>query len=42
VDLVRDDAGGFCVLELELVEPSLFLAYAEPSAAERFATVLAR
>ena len=42
VDLVRDDTGGFCVLELELVEPSLFLAYAEPSAAERFATVLAR
>ena len=42
VDLVRDDTGGFCVLELELVEPSLFLAYAEPSAVERFATVLAR
>ena len=42
VDLVRDDTGGFCVLELELVEPSLFLAYAEPAAAERFATVLAR
>jgi hypothetical protein len=42
VDLVRDDAGGFCVLELELVEPSLFLAYAEPAAVERFATVLAR
>ena len=42
VDLVRDDTGGFCVLELELVEPSLFLAYAEPAAAERFATALAR
>ena len=42
VDLVRDDSGGFCVLELELVEPSLFLAYAEPAAAERFAAVLAR
>jgi len=41
VDLVRDDTGGFCVLELELVEPSLFLAYAEPAAAERFAAVLA-
>ena len=41
VDLVRDDSGGFCVLELELVEPSLFLAYAEPAAAERFAAVLA-
>jgi len=41
VDLVRDDAGGFCVLELELVEPSLFLAHAEPAAAERFAAVLA-
>jgi glutathione synthase/RimK-type ligase-like ATP-grasp enzyme len=42
VDLVRDDTGGFCVLELELVEPSLFLAYAEPAATERFAAVLAR
>ena len=41
VDLVRDDTGGFCVLEVELVEPSLFLAYAEPAAAERFAAVLA-
>jgi glutathione synthase/RimK-type ligase-like ATP-grasp enzyme len=40
-DLVRDDTGGFCVLEVELVEPSLFLAYAEPAAAERFAAVLA-
>ncbi len=42
VDLVRDDTGGFCVLEVELAEPSLFLAYAEPAAVERFATVLAR
>ncbi len=41
VDLVRDDTGGFCVLELELVEPSLFLAYADPAAAERFAAALA-
>ena len=31
VDLVRDDAGQFCVLELELIEPSLFLRYADPS-----------
>lgn len=41
VDLVRDDSGGFCVLEVELVEPSLFLAYAEPAAADRFAAALA-
>jgi len=42
VDLVRDDAGQFCVLELELVEPSLFLPYADPAAAERFVAALVR
>jgi len=42
VDLVRDDAGQFCVLELELVEPSLFLPYADPVAAERFVAALVR
>ncbi|MGL4178803.1 MAG: hypothetical protein ACRCSN_22330, partial [Dermatophilaceae bacterium] len=32
VDLVRDDDGRPCVLELELVEPSLFLAQGGPAA----------
>ncbi|MGL5912472.1 MAG: hypothetical protein ACRCZP_20865, partial [Phycicoccus sp.] len=32
VDLVRDDDGRPCVLELELVEPSLFLAEGGPAA----------
>ena len=40
VDLVRDDAGRFCVLEVELIEPSLFLPYAGVAVAERFAAVL--
>ena len=40
VDLVRDDAGQFCVLEVELVEPSLFLPYTDSAAAERLAAVL--
>lgn len=41
VDLVRDDIGVCKLLELELVEPSLFLAMHEP-AAERFADILSR
>jgi glutathione synthase/RimK-type ligase-like ATP-grasp enzyme len=40
VDLVRDDAGKPCVIEFELVEPSLFLSL-HPPAAERFASALA-
>jgi len=40
VDLVRDDRGEFCVLEVELIEPSLFLPYADPAAAQRLAAVL--
>jgi hypothetical protein len=40
VDLVRDDAGHHVVLEVELVEPSLFLPWADPGAAERLAAVL--
>jgi len=40
VDLVRDDAGQFCVLEVELIEPSLFLAYADSAAADRFVAAL--
>jgi hypothetical protein len=35
VDLVRDNAGEICVLELELVEPSLFLPQARPEALDR-------
>ena len=35
VDLVNDDDANPCVLEVELIEPSLFLPYAEPVAIER-------
>ncbi len=42
VDLVRDDAGRYCVLEVELIEPSLFLFCADPGAAEKFANALIR
>lgn len=41
VDLVRDDDGQFRVLELELVEPSLFLPQAAPDAVARMVTALA-
>ena len=40
VDLVPDDAGRPVVLELELVEPSLFLAFS-PGAADRVAAAIA-
>lgn len=40
IDLVRADDGGHVVLEVELVEPSLFLPYADPGAADRLAAVL--
>ena len=36
VDLIRDEAGRPCILELELTEPSLYLPH-EPGSAERFA-----
>jgi glutathione synthase/RimK-type ligase-like ATP-grasp enzyme len=36
VDLIRDEAGRPCVLELELTEPSLYLMY-EPGSAQRLA-----
>jgi hypothetical protein len=36
VDVVRDDEGKLCLMELELVEPSLWLVYS-PVAVERFA-----
>lgn len=39
VDMIRDDRGEPLVLELELTEPSLFLAHA-PGAAERYAAIL--
>jgi len=39
IDLIRDDGGAPVVLELELTEPSLFLAHAE-GAADRFAAQL--
>lgn len=41
VDLIRDDDGAPCLLELELTEPSLFLSYAAGSA-ERFTQALTR
>lgn len=41
VDVVRDDAGGLQLMELELIEPSLFLPQA-PAAAGRLAAALAR
>jgi O-ureido-D-serine cyclo-ligase len=39
VDLIRGDDAAPCVLELELIEPSLFLKQA-PGAAERFAAAI--
>jgi glutathione synthase/RimK-type ligase-like ATP-grasp enzyme len=39
VDLIHDDRGEPCLLELELAEPSLFFAHAEGSA-ERFADAI--
>ena len=42
VDLVRDAAGRPCVLELELTEPSLYLAYEPPAAARFVGAVLSR
>jgi glutathione synthase/RimK-type ligase-like ATP-grasp enzyme len=41
VDLIRDDAGAPCLLELEMTEPSLFFLHAAGSA-ERFAEVVMR
>ncbi|SOD63217.1 hypothetical protein SAMN06297387_109160 [Streptomyces zhaozhouensis] len=42
VDLVRDDAGAFRVLELELNEPSLFLPQGGADAVERLVAALLR
>jgi len=41
VDLARDDAGRPLIMELELVEPSLYFAH-DPGSAARFAAGLAR
>lgn len=41
IDLVRDDAGQFCVMEVELVEPSLFLREGGPAATDRLVAALA-
>jgi len=41
VDLIRDRGGAPLLLELELIEPSLFFAYA-PAAAARFAECVRR
>ena len=40
VDLVRDDQNNFCVLELELIEPSLFLCYADAKCTQSFVEAL--
>ncbi len=41
VDLVRDLEGRLCTIELEVIEPSLYLEHAPPEATERFADLLA-
>ncbi|MGI5129222.1 ATP-grasp domain-containing protein [Pseudonocardia sp. CA-107938] len=40
IDLVRTAAGGYAVLEVELIEPSLFLPQADAGAADRLAAAL--
>ncbi len=40
VDLVLDNQDNFCVLELELIEPSLFLHYADAKCTKSFVEVL--
>ncbi|MBS0421456.1 MAG: hypothetical protein JSR66_27355 [Proteobacteria bacterium] len=41
VDVIRDDSGAPCILELEVAEPSLFFAHADGSA-ERFSAAVLR
>jgi glutathione synthase/RimK-type ligase-like ATP-grasp enzyme len=41
IDLIRDDSGAPCVLELEMAEPSLFFVHAAGSA-EKFAAAVQR
>jgi O-ureido-D-serine cyclo-ligase len=40
IDLIRDEKGAPCLLELELTEPSLFFAHAAESADKFTAAVL--
>ena len=40
VDLVLDNQGNDCVLELELIEPSLFLYYADAKCTQTFVEAL--
>ena len=42
VDMVRDEAGGFCLMEVELIEPSLFLDHASDGGAAFAASVTGR
>ena len=39
VDMVRDDTGSFRLMELEVIEPSLFLQFAEDAGAAFAASV---
>lgn len=41
VDLARDDSGGLCLMELELIEPHLYI-HAHPPTAERLAEAIER
>jgi len=41
VDLARDDSGGLCLMELELIEPHLYL-HTHPPSAEVFADAIER
>lgn len=41
VDLVRDLGGTLCTIEVEVIEPSLYLEHTGPEATERFAGLLA-
>jgi len=41
VDLVRDLEGTLCTMELEVIEPSLYLEHAGPEKTENFARLLA-
>lgn len=40
VDVLRDNDGGLSILELELIEPSVFFDFAPAGSAERFARVI--
>ena len=42
VDMVRGDAGGFCLMEVELIEPALFLGHTADGGAAFAASVIGR